>query len=423
MQTKPLPRHVVDDAGAGVFRVSRRAFVDEDVLAAERTRIFDRCWLYLAHASEIAAPGDFLTRNVGGRELLLARGKDGHARAFYNTCPHRGALVCRERQGKAGGFRCFYHSWAFGLDGHLINRPGDAEYSSNLRASGDHDLVPVAQLDEYRGFLFVHFQRHAQSLADYLAGAKEIIDLVADQSEAGMEIVGGTQEYSVESNWKLLCENSYDGYHGIPTHSTYFDYLQSRAGSLVARNLSTGHVLDLGNGHAVVEYAAPWGRPVASPVPAWGEAGERETAEMRARLAAHFGAARAERIAGLNRNMVIFPNLVLNDIMAVTIRTFFPDGAGRNLVNAWTLAPSDESASMRERRLFNFLEFLGPGGFATPDDCEALALCQRGYANLAGAGWNDISKGMGNPAPRIDDEHQMRIFWREWDRRLQEDLA
>jgi len=332
-------------------------------------------------------------------------------------------MVCRERQGKAGGFRCFYHSWAFNLEGRLINRPGDAEYNPEVRATGAYDLVPVGQLEEYRGFLFVHFQRRSDSLADYLAGATEILDLVADQSEAGMEIVGGTQEYSVESNWKLLCENSYDGYHGIPTHSTYFDYLQSRAGSLVTRNLSTGHVLDLGNGHAVVEYAAPWGRPIALPVPAWGEAGERETAAVRARLEARFGAARAERMTCLNRNMVIFPNLVLNDIMAVTIRTFFPDGAGRNLVNAWTLAPSDESTTMRERRLFNFLEFLGPGGFATPDDCEALALCQRGYANLAEAGWNDISKGMRNPAPRIDDEHQMRIFWREWDRRLREQAA
>ena len=73
---------------------------------------------------------------------------------------------------------------------------------------------------------------------------------------------------------------------------------------------------------------------------------------------------------------------------------------------------------MRERRLFNFLEFLGPGGFATPDDCEALALCQRGYANLAEAGWNDISKGMGSAEPKIDDEVQMRVFWREWNRRM-----
>ena len=49
-------------------------------------------------------------------------------------------------------------------------------------------------------------------------------------------------------------------------------------------------------------------------------------------------------------------------------------------------------------------------------DCEALALCQRGYSNLLEAGWNDISKGMLSAEPKIDDEVQMRVFWREWDR-------
>jgi len=64
------------------------------------------------------------------------------------------------------------------------------------------------------------------------------------------------------------------------------------------------------------------------------------------------------------------------------------------------------------------LEFLGPGGFATPDDCEALRLCQQGYQNLASAGWNDISKGMGQDPIISNDEEQMRIFWREWNRRI-----
>ena len=414
------PRYVEEDPVAGLFRVSRRAFVDPAVLAAERQHIFDRCWLYLGHESEIAAPGDFLTRRVGGRELIFTRSKDGVVRAFFNTCPHRGAMVCREKQGKASGFRCFYHSWLFGLDGRLVNRPGDEAYAGTTREHGRADLTPVPRLDAYRGFFFVNYQPAGASLPEFLAGACEYIDLIADQSESGMEIVGGTQEYGVEANWKLLCENSYDGYHGMPTHVSYFDYLQSQTGSLVSRSLATGVVRDLGNGHAVIEYAAPWGRPVASPVPAWGEAGARETADSRRRLEARFGPERAERIACLNRNMVIFPNLVLNDIMALTVRTFYPEGPERNVVNAWALAPREESAAMRERRLFNFLEFLGPGGFATPDDCEALALCQKGYSNLADAGWNDISKGMLADQPKIDDELQMRVFWREWNRLLAE---
>lgn len=418
---RPAMSLVEEDSSVGIFRVSRRAFVDPEVLARERALIFDRCWLYLGHESEITKPGDFLTRKVGGRELIFVRGKDGQIRAFFNTCPHRGAMVCREKQGNSAGFRCFYHSWLFGLDGRLVNRPGDEDYAAETRQSGRADLTSAPRLEAYRGLYFVNFQPTGMGLREYLAGAADYIDLIVDQSEEGMEIVGGTQEYGVDANWKLLCENSYDGYHGMPTHVSYFDYLQSQTGSLVARSLNVGHVRDLGHGHAVIEYAAPWGRPVASPVPAWGEEGARETNEFKRRLMDRFGPERAERIATLNRNMVIFPNLVLNDIMAITVRTFFPESPGRNAVNAWALAPREESAAMRERRLFNFLEFLGPGGFATPDDCEALALCQRGYSNLTETGWNDISKGMLSQENRIDDEAQMRVFWREWNRLLSEE--
>ncbi|MBT2737839.1 hypothetical protein [Bacillus sp. ISL-7] len=65
----------------------------------------------------------------------------------------------------------------------------------------------------------------------------------------------------------------------------------------------------------------------------------------------------------------------------------------------------------------SYLEFLGPGGFATPDDNEALELCQEGFLNTKEVGWNDISKGMNREILQATDEEQMRSFWREWDKR------
>jgi hypothetical protein len=82
-------------------------------------------------------------------------------------------------------------------------------------------------------------------------------------------------------------------------------------------------------------------------------------------------------------------------------------------VNAWALAPIDESAEDSALRLDNFLTFLGPGGFATPDDVEMLESCQRGFMNRE-AQWSDISRGMKRDHPSIIDEMQMRTFWRRW---------
>jgi len=100
---------------------------------------------------------------------------------------------------------------------------------------------------------------------------------------------------------------------------------------------------------------------------------------------AKHGEARAARMADTNRNMLIFPNLVVNDIMAVTVRTFMPLSPSRMDVTAWELAPRGELPQLRQRRLDSFLTFLGPAGFATPDDVEALESASRASTP---AGWS-----------------------------------
>ena len=133
------------------------------------------------------------------------------------------------------------------------------------------------------------------------------------------------------------------------------------------------------------------------------------------------GSERAARVADTNRNLVIFPNLVINDGSSVTVRTFFPDGVGRMKVTAWALGPAEENESARARRLDAFLTFYGPGGFATPDDVEALEMVQQGLANWEDDGWSEMSRGMAkDESDQLNsDEHHLRIFWRHWNRLME----
>ena len=408
----------IDDDREGLrFRVPRQAFVDQAVFEAERDAIFNKCWLYLGHESELKENGSFVTRTVAEKDIIFVKGRDGEVRALLNVCPHRGATVCREKSGKTKSFQCMYHGWVFRDTGELMHLAGAPSYSKDFNDCGQVDLTPVPRLDSYAGFYFVCFDKDTESLEDYLAGAKDYLDLVSQQSPEGMVLVGGTQEYSIRANWKLLVENSFDGYHAEATHATYLDYLMNTNGGLTDAKLS-GNGYDLGNGHGVVEYTAPWGRPIAQWIPMWGEDGKKEIDEVYAELVDRLGEERAKQTATMNRNMVIFPNLVINDIMAISIRTFYPTSPDYMMINAWALAAEGENEWRRKYRLFNFLEFLGPGGFATPDDVEGLEKCQKGYNARGLVPWNDISKGMGKKQPSFDDELQMRAFWREWDRRL-----
>ncbi|MFK9090481.1 aromatic ring-hydroxylating dioxygenase subunit alpha [Bacillus salipaludis] len=408
-----MESYIIEDKQKYEFLVNRKVFIDQEILEKERERIFSTCWLYIGHESELPNKGDFKRKKVGGRNLLFNRGKDGIIRALYNTCPHRGALVCREGSGNTKVFRCFYHAWSFDNKGELIGMPDKEGFPKTFNCDGSKNLREVTRLEIYRGFVFVNFDDKAISLEDYLGNAKEYIDLVADQSEEGMEILGDPQEYSMRANWKLLAENSADSYHGIPTHKTYFDIVATRGGEL-SKGDYEGKATDLGNGHAVIEYTGAWGRPVARWMPAWGEDGKREIDEIKNKLIEKFGHERADRIANFNRNIIIFPNLVINDIMAITVRTFYPTQPDFMEVTGYALAPKNENEKFRQRRNDNFLEFLGPGGFATPDDNEALELCQEGFQNNKEVQWNDISKGMIREEPKSNDEEQMRAFWRKY---------
>ncbi len=409
---------VSDNGQLGLFQVARKAFTDSAILDAEYDAVFNKCWLYVGHESEVARKGDFVRRIVAKRNLIFNRDTSGTLNAFFNTCPHRGAEVCREPKGNAKHFQCFYHGWIFSAEGKLKSLPGADRYSADFKSQDRGNLVPVPRFENYRGLCFVNFDQDACSLEDYLGNAREYLDLVVDQSAEGMVVISGQQDYAIRANWKLLVENSNDGYHAATTHATYLDYLANThaKGNEVALK---GIGRELGGGHAVVEYTAPWGRPIANWIPSWGEEGRREMDAIHARMVERHGKDKADRICFKNRNLLIFPNLVINDIMALTFRTFYPAAPDYMNISGWALAPSAESEWARKYRLDNFLEFLGPGGFATPDDVEALESCQAGYANSleTGAGWNDISKGMGMD-PSYDDEVQMRSFWKEWNRRV-----
>jgi p-cumate 2,3-dioxygenase subunit alpha len=411
---------IIDDEAAGLFRVNRRVFTDPECLEQERRRLFDKCWIYAGHGSEVPHAGDFRSRNVAGRPLILVRGDDGAVRVLLNTCTHRGAMVCRQKSGNAKTFQCAYHAWTYNSRGQLVGVPGEDSYSAAFRRD-EMGLAAPAQVNNYRGFVFVCFDRDAESLYDYLASAREYLDLIADQCQLGMKIVAGQQSYSARANWKLLVENSYDGYHGLPTHQRYFTFLADAGVQLKGGNIASQRqcAIDLGNGHAVLEYDSPWGRPIAQWAANFGEHRKPHFEELRRRFDERFGVERAQRICETSRNLGIFPNLVINDIMAVTVRTFFPVSPDYMEVNAWALAPVDESAQDSELRLDNFLTFLGPGGFATPDDVEMLESCQRGFANREVA-WSDISRGMKREHPSITDELQMRAFWRRWNHLMME---
>ncbi|WP_116996001.1 aromatic ring-hydroxylating oxygenase subunit alpha [Desertimonas flava] len=417
---------IKEDTEARTFRVHRSALRSPEVFALEQERIWGRTWLYLGHESEIPNPNDFVVRTLGGRPLIFCRDADGGVRVYYNSCPHRGTTLCRETEGNNRFFRCFYHAWTFNTSGELVSLPGADGYPDGDDFRERLTLRTVAKVESLRGFVFVNFDPDAGPLADHLGNAADYIELVADHNATGMEVIPGTQRYKVWGNWKLAVENAMDGYHFTPTHITFVDYLK-RTGYTTSDEGGKNQRLD--NGHSVLLLTGHSGRAGMQWEPRFGEAERIRIEENRVELEERLGVERAARVADVSRILYVFPNLILFDIEALSIRRLEPTAADRTEVDAWELAPLGEPEEARALRNRVLVSFIGPGGLATPDDIEAYEAIQRGIVATAGDqrlghDWNDISRGMvddDKPGPgRSIDEGGIRHFWRKWNDAISE---
>lgn len=201
-----------DSYVAGARTLPREAYTSGEVLRQEQERIFARQWIGIAREDSIAAPGTYVLAPVAGESLIVVRGQDGAARAFYNVCRHRGTRLCEAPEGRLhGSIQCPYHAWTYGLDGRLIGAPHMDEAAGFDKA--DYPLHQ-ARLESWQGFLFVSLDADAAPLADALAPLGDRFDRFnLARLVAVRRIV-----YRVAANWKLVLQNYNECLHCPTIH-------------------------------------------------------------------------------------------------------------------------------------------------------------------------------------------------------------
>jgi p-cumate 2,3-dioxygenase alpha subunit len=273
----------------------------------------------------------------------------------------------------------------------------------------------------HRGLVFVSFDPEIESFASYMGDALAVIDNTLDLGD--MEFVEGQFKYSMRANWKLLVENSMDGYHAAFTHERFATHFMPAMGlselDFMRRppgNKRGGDTRPLGNGHVTGAYPSP-DPPMHASIPFLERFAGDELDAYRQKLVQRHGQERANFIEGGAGNYLIFPNLIIIDGWRV-FRTFYPSSPDYMEINGWACLPKEDTPGLRKARLDWYLGFQGPGGFATPDDVEGLEGCQMGFATHKEVEWSDISRGMKGNMAGGPGELQMRVFWREWNARI-----
>lgn len=386
-------RSLVDDRPQeGIFRVHRKVFTDPAIFELEQKFIFERTWNFLTIESQIPKPGDFITTSIGRTPILVTRDLAGNLNAVINVCRHKGAVVCRAERGTARSHVCNYHGWAYDATGRNINiKLHKAGHYTPAFDAANHDLVPIARLESYKGLIFGSLSSQVPSLGEYLGDMRFFLDLVMEQGPLGMEFIPGRAAYTFRANWKMQMDNGLDSYHLDSTHAS-FAQVQARRrrgeGNQEARSFdwskrtkANGGSFSFKNGHSAVwSYQnEPEKRPIFPSID-----------EVRRRV----GAERAEWMLRL-RNTIIFPNFQTADSTALLLRTFRPLSVDKTEMRVHCLAPIGEAPEVRSWRLRQFEDFFNPSGFATPDDSMVYEDCQVGTGGSGFDYLDGYGRGMG----------------------------
>jgi len=407
-------------------RVAGRLYTDPDIFARELTDIFERTWVWVAHESELPAPGTFKSTHVGRHPVIVTRDRAGDLHTLLNRCRHRGASLCEKPAGRANGFTCPYHAWSYGLDGTLRGIP----YPTGYEGVDRRDLsLRSLRTETYGGLVFATFADGVEPLAEHLGDARLWIDRFMKQGGGYPIKVLGRHRFTFRGNWKIQLENSTDGYHFPIVHRSWMASVDAQTAAMMSFMTDPAAVThDLGNGHSVMQMV-----PEHSDLDAddGSEPLQSRFDHVVEELSRTLDPARVRRLVramhGPGFNLNLFPNVSLS---ASFLRVLRPVAVDETVIDHVAIGPDGppELDVVNRERLRIHEHFQGPFGFGSPDDAEVWDRVQRGaraepdmpiMVHRGRAREKPSPEGW--PTSHVTDETGMRAAYAQWKRMMSDD--
>ena len=348
--------------------LDRRVFWEQSIYDREMEQIFARCWLFVAHDSQIPNPGDFLTTYMGEDGVIVCRQKDGSVKVFLNSCPHRGNKVSFADAGNTRRFVCNYHGWGFGTDGALMGMHEEYCYDAGDIDKTKWGLKQVAKVGSYKGLIFATFDESAPSLEDYLGDFRWYLDMLLDNEDGGTELIGGCIKSVIGANWKFGVENFIgDAYHAGWTHDS---------GCRAMNNGQPFPAIDMKNSyHASVNgHGWEFGTEGVGDLFLLGRPKVLEYYnKIRPKMAERLGEMRS-KIFGSVASASIFPNVSFLPGIS-TFRQWMPKGPAQFELKTWVIVNKNMPDDIKVEITKGVMQTFGPGGSFEMDDGENWENC------------------------------------------------
>lgn len=222
---RALERRIVErlaeggtDSGDAALSMPASQYTDPARHEAERDRLFHTVPLLAGFSCDIPNPGDVMLFDAAGPDILIARGKDGRARAFLNMCRHRGARVATEC-GARKLLTCRFHGWSYDLEGGLVGIPAEGAFEGAVDRQSLR-LISVP-LGEWGGMIFVK-ARAGEEVINVEAWLGGLGEQLKHLDIAAARPVCTDRRLDVEANWKYVLNTYGESYHFASLHPTTF---------------------------------------------------------------------------------------------------------------------------------------------------------------------------------------------------------
>lgn len=203
--------------------------LDRETLQEENKKIFKTVWYCIGLLDQLQNNNDFITIKVSNTSIVI-QNFEGEIRAFANVCSHRGSILQRSKSGNRD-LKCQYHGWKY-------DKQGIPQVSNKLiRESPESKCLKKYELEIVGQFIFIKIINSNLSIDTFLGDAK----LKLLQISEAMDRFIGEYECLYNANWKIIIENTLEGYH-IPTvHSQTFAKIGLKTVSKITNNYNDTH--------------------------------------------------------------------------------------------------------------------------------------------------------------------------------------
>jgi choline monooxygenase len=215
-------------------------YTDPQYFELQKDRVFARSWQWVGDASTVRAPGRVvpftLLDGCLSEPLVLTSDDDGTVRCLSNVCTHRGAIVV-EGEGHAKSLRCRYHGRRFGLDGKFVSMP---EFDTTAGFPSEKDNLPRLQVERFGPLMFSGLAPE-MSFDEWISPVRERVSWMPLEQFTRDSTT--SQDYLINANWALYCDNYLEEFHIPYVHaglSDKIDYAGYRTERFKFGNLQLG---------------------------------------------------------------------------------------------------------------------------------------------------------------------------------------